>query len=125
VKEIDRSRRVVVTGPRTRSAPRPTHRGVFDLDEQTLVGEVYLRSLMRVQLRLAMSVCLSVLLIGGGLPLLFSLWPATRSYRVAGLELPWLTLGVLVYPALLAGGWAYVQAAERNERKFTALVERG
>jgi hypothetical protein len=124
VKEIDRSRRVVVTGPRTRSAPRPTHRGVLDLDEQTTVGEVYVRSLMRVQLRLALRVCLAVLLVAGGLPLLFSAVPATRSFRVAGLELPWLVLGVLVYPALLAGGWSYLRAAERNERKF-ALVERG
>jgi hypothetical protein len=124
VSEIDRSRRVVVTGPRTRSATRPTQRGVLDLDEQTTVGEVYLRSLMRAQLRLAMTVCLAVLLVGGGLPLIFALWPAARSYRVAGLELPWLLLGLLVYPALVLGGWAYVRVAERNERNFVALVER-
>lgn len=124
MREIDRSRRVVVTGPRTRSATRPTQRGVLDLDEQTTVGEVYLRSLMRAQLRLALTVCLAVLLVGGGLPLLFWFWPATRSFRVAGLELPWLVLGVLVYPALVAGGWAYARVAERNERNFVALVER-
>ena len=122
--EIDRSRRVVVTGPRTRSATRPTQRGVLDLDEQTTVGEVYLRSLMRAQLRLAMTVCLAVLLVGGGLPLTFALCPAARSYRVAGLELPWLLLGLLVYPVLVLGGWAYVRVAERNERNFVALVER-
>jgi len=98
---------------------------VRDLDEQNAVGEVYLRSLMRVQLRLALTVCLAVLVVGGGLPLLFWFAPATRSFRVAGLELPWLVLGVLVYPALLAGGWAYIRVAERNERKFAALVERG
>jgi hypothetical protein len=31
---------------------------------------------------------------------------------------------VLAYPALVVGGWAYVRAAERNERRFAALVER-
>ncbi len=27
-------------------------------------------------------------------------------------------------PALVVGGWVYVRAAERNERRFAALVER-
>jgi hypothetical protein len=44
--------------------------------------------------------------------------------HVAGLQLPWLALGLLAYPALVAGGWAYVRAAERTERNFVALVER-
>ena len=33
-------------------------------------------------------------------------------------------LGLLVYPALVAGGWLYVRLAERNEREFVDLVER-
>ena len=41
-----------------------------------------------------------------------------------GLQLPWLLLGVLAYPALLAGGALYVRLAERNERDFVELVER-
>lgn len=123
-KEVDRSRRVVVTGPRTRAVPWATQRGVLDLDEQTPIGEVYLRSLMRTQLRLALAVCVAVVVVGGGLPLLFALWPAARSARVFGLELPWLSLGVLAYPALAAGGWVYVRAAERTEGNFVALVER-
>jgi hypothetical protein len=123
-KEVDRSRRVVVTGPRTRAVPWASQRGVLDLDEQTPIGEVYLRSLMRTQLRLALAVCVAVVVVGGGLPLLFALWPAARSARVFGLELPWLSLGVLAYPALAAGGWVYVRAAERTEGNFVALVER-
>jgi hypothetical protein len=65
-----------------------------------------------------------VLLVVAGLPLLFDLWPATRDARVLGLGVPWLALGILAYPALVIGGWAYVRAAERNERRFVALVER-
>lgn len=121
--ELDRTKRVVVTSPRAR-ATGPAQRGILDLDEQTTVGEVYLRSLMRTQLRLAVSVCLTVLLVVVGLPLLFDLWPATRDARVLGLGVPWLVLGVLAYPALVVGGWVYVRAAERNERRFAALVER-
>jgi hypothetical protein len=123
VNEVDRSKRVVVTSPRAR-ATGPVHRGVLDLDEQTTVGEVYLRSLVRTQLGLALTVCLAVLVVVAGLPLLFDLWPATRSARVFGLGVPWLALGVLAYPALVLGGWTYVRAAERNERRFAALVER-
>lgn len=124
MREIDRSRRVVVTGPRTRAVRGATQRGVLDLDEQTTIGEVYLRSLIRTQLRLALTVCAVVVLVGGGLPLLFTLWPDARTYQVAGLQLPWLALGLLAYPALVTGGWTYVRAAERNESKFIALVER-
>ena len=121
--EVDRTKRVVVTSPRAR-ATGPVQRGILDLDEQTTVGEVYLRSLVRTQLALALTVCLAVLVVVAGLPLLFDLWPATRSARVFGLGVPWLALGVLAYPALVLGGWAYVRAAERNERRFAALVER-
>ena len=121
--EIDRSKRVVVTSPRAR-AIRSTPRGVLDLDEQTTVGEVYLRSLVRTQLGLVMTVCLAVLVFVAGLPLLFALWPGTRHARVLGLGVPWLALGVLAYPALVVGGWAYVRAAERNEERFAALVQR-
>jgi hypothetical protein len=125
VNEIDRSKRVVVTSPRARATgPTGAPRGVLDLDEQTTVGEVYLRSLVRTQLRLAVTVCLAVLLVVAGLPLLFDVWPATRDARVLGLGVPWLALGVIAYPALVVGGWAYVRAAERNERRFVALVER-
>lgn len=122
--EGERARRVVVTSPRTRATRGLAQRGVRDLAEQTTVGEVYLRSLMRTQLRLALWVCAAVVAVGGGLPLIFATFPSTRSAEIAGLGLPWLVLGILSYPALLAGGWAYVRAAERNERRFAALVER-
>jgi drug/metabolite transporter (DMT)-like permease len=80
--------------------------------------------LIRTQLRLALTVCVAVLLVGGGLPLLFAVWPAARSARVLGLQLPWLALGLLAYPLLALGGWAYVRAAERTEGDFVALIER-
>ena len=60
----------------------------------------------------------------GALPLLFPLCPALREQRLLGVPLPWLLLGVLVYPCLLLLGWRYVRRAERNERDFAELVGR-
>jgi hypothetical protein len=118
-------RRVTVSSPRTRAA-RPAPRGEVarDLDEQTQLGEVYIASLVRAQLRLALTVCSVFGCLLGGLPLLFALQPAFRDLRMLGVPLAWLVLGVVVYPALLAGAWFYVRQAEHNERDFVDLVER-
>ena len=118
-------RRVAVTGPRSRTVRRPPGRpGVRALDEQTVVGDLLVRSLVRAQLGLALRTASVVLGALGGLPLLFALVPATRDAQVLGVALPWLLLGVLVHPTLLIAGWIYVRQAERAERDFVELVER-
>jgi len=122
---VEPPRRVTVTSPRTSAVRRPPGRSALRaLDEQDLVGELLVRSLVRAQLTLALRMLgvLGVLL--GGLPLLFALAPVTRDVQLLGLPLPWLALGVLVYPALLLGGGVYLRLAERHERDFTELVER-
>jgi hypothetical protein len=111
--------RVRVTGPPRR---RPPGGRVSDIDAGTRLGGVYMRSLLREQLRLAIGV-LSVLgLTLGLLPLAFFLLPGLSDLRVLGMPLGWLLLGVAVYPALLALGWAYVRRAERNERDFAEIL---
>ena len=118
-------KRVTVTSPRTSAVLRPPGRPALRaLDEQDVVGELLVRSLVRAQLVLALRLAAVFAFLLGGLPLLFALAPRTRNLEVLGLTLPWLVLGVLVYPALLAGGWLYVRLAERNERDFVELVER-
>ena len=118
-------RRVTVTGPRSRTVRTPPDRqGVRALDEQTVVGDLLVRSLVRAQLGLALRTAAVVVVALGGLPLLFALVPATREAVVLGVALPWLLLAVLVYPALLLAGWLHVRLAERNERDFVELVER-
>lgn len=96
-----------------------------DLDEQTELGDVYLEGLMRAQLRLALTVLALMVAALGGFPLLLTLVPSTRTMTLAGVPLPWLVLGVLVYPAtwLLARG--YVRQAERIEADFADIVEPG
>ncbi|MFV0464326.1 MAG: hypothetical protein ACK5MP_14220 [Nostocoides sp.] len=103
----------------TRSADRPLAR---DLDEQTGLGEVYLRGLMRAQLRLALTVLISGALILSGLPLVFTLIRATRASTLLGIPLPWFVLGIGVYPVALAVSRYYVRASERIERQFIELA---
>lgn len=83
-----------------------------------------MRSLMRSQLRLAVGVVLTLALTVGMLPVLFALVPQSRTVGVLGVPLPWLLLGFVVYPGLIALGWFYVHRAERNEQAFTDLVDR-
>lgn len=123
-KAPDRPRREVVTSPRTTAARRPRYPVTMEIDEQTRLGEVYMRSLVRTQFRLALFVCAVLGCVVGGLPLLFMLVPGLREVRVLGLPVPWVVLAGLIYPAFVAGAWLYVRQAERNERHFSDLVER-
>ncbi len=118
-------RRVAVTSPRTAAVRRPPGRAALQaLDEQDRVGELLVRSLVRAQLALALRLLTLLAVLLGGLPLLFAVVPATRDVVVLGLPLPWLVLGVLVYPALVLGGAVHLRLAERHERDFVELVER-
>ncbi|WP_199440856.1 DUF485 domain-containing protein [Umezawaea beigongshangensis] len=121
------AQRVVVTSPRTRAArvrraqpavPVPL------LSEESDLSTHYVRSLIKEQRRLGLLVCGVVCGSLAALPLLFALAPRLGEQRLLGLPLPWLVLGVLVFPVLVLAGWFYVWQAERSEREFAELVER-
>ncbi len=118
-------KRVRVTSPRM-SAPRrgPVRPLTMDIDEQTRLGELYMAALVRAQWRLSMKVLASGTVMIGGLPLMFLLVPATVAAHVGPIPLPWLILGVLVYPAVWLTGQFYVRRSEQIEREFTELVGR-
>ena len=113
--------RVRVTGPPRQVAARPRSR-LGEVHEQTPLGGIYLRSLLREQLGLAARVLVVVAVALGGLPLLFRLAPDLTSLTVGGFPVAWVLLGVVVYPFLLLLGWLYVRRVERNERDFADLV---
>jgi hypothetical protein len=118
-------RRVRVTSPRTSAARRPsTPAGTREIDEQTRLGEVYMHSLIQAQLRLALVVVAGAAAVLGGLPLLFALLPGTRTLSVFGIPLPWVLLGVVVYPVVYISARFYVRNAERIETEFTEFVGR-
>ncbi len=117
--------RVRVTSPMV-TAPRHVRRSVRqEIDESTGVGEVYMRSLIRSQLRAALTVVTTLLLSIGMLPVVFLTVDTSTSTRVFGVPLPWILLGVVVYPFLCVIGWLYVRQAERAEADFSELVESG
>ena len=118
-------KRVRVTSPRTGAPRRGQVRPVTrDIDEQTRLGELYMATLIRAQWRLSVSVLASATMMIGGLPLLFLLVPATRTLNVGPIPLPWLILGVLIYPAVWLAARYYVRQSEQIERDFTELVAR-
>ncbi|MBE3075568.1 MAG: hypothetical protein IMZ75_11610 [Actinobacteria bacterium] len=118
-------KRVRVTSPR-RDAPRrgPVRPATTGIDEQTLLGELYMATLIRAQWRLSVSVLASATVMLGGLPLLFLFVPAIQTLKVGPIPLPWLILGVLIYPVIWLAGRYYVRQSEQIEREFIELVAR-
>jgi hypothetical protein len=116
--------RVRVTSPRTGATRRRRVTGTSEIDAQTGIGEIYMSSLLRSQLRLAALVLTVLGVLVAGLPLLFATFPGLVRVHVLGMPLPWVLLAFAVYPLLLGLGWAYVRAAERNERDFADVVQR-
>lgn len=114
--------RVRVTGPPRHTAASRAATRLGDVTEQTALGDLYLRSLLAEQLRLALRVIGLLVVTLGLVPLLFHLAPSLADRHLLGLPVAWLALGVLVYPFLLLLGWRYVRRAERNERVFADLV---
>ncbi|MDT4984394.1 MAG: hypothetical protein QOF95_1884 [Pseudonocardiales bacterium] len=115
--------RVRITHPRTEAVRRmPTRPTSHEIDEQTQVGAVYMDSLIRSQRRLAVMVCLTITAVLVGTALLGALVPRFAQLRLLGVPLPWVVLGVLVYPVLIMLAAYTVRKAERNEHAFTELV---
>lgn len=114
-----RERIVLAERRRTRRVVRT----LAEVEEQTGVGEVLVRQLIRTQLVLAMRLGLLTVAVLGAIPLTFALLPWLGTISIGGLRLPWLLLGLGVYPFLLAVGWFYNRSAERYDQDFTELVE--
>ncbi|MEV6844052.1 hypothetical protein [Actinoplanes sp. NPDC051411] len=115
--------RVRIVHPRTEAASRvpvpPAVRapgGDPDVD----VDDVSIRSLIRGQARIAALVTTATAVLLGGLATLGVFWPASGRTRLA----PWLVLGVLVYPLLIALAWFGVRQSERNEDAFRDVTTR-
>jgi len=98
-------------------------RTLADVEEQTAQGEELMRRLMRDQLSLAIRLGGLTVVVLGSLPLAFALVPSLGGVDVLGLRLPWLLLGVAVYPFLLAVAWSYNRNAERYEQEFAEMAE--
>lgn len=121
-RRIDRTKRVRVTAPLSSAARAPKAPSLSrEVAEQSEIGSVVLRSLMRSQLRLA------ALAAGAFLVAVGALWAVSQLAGslpwLPGLPLEWLLIGVLPYPAALLAVIAYFRAATRNEQRYAELLE--
>jgi hypothetical protein len=117
-----RTGRVRITSPLTTASPHVRRTVQQEIDESTGIGEVYVRSLVRSQLRAALTVITTLMLSLGALPVVFWLLTDLNRLSILGIPLPWIILGVAVYPGLFLLGWLYVRQADKSERDFAALV---
>ena len=105
-----------------RRGTRVVHTRV-EVQEQTQIGDALVRGLVRAQLGLALR--LAAVVAGGmaALPLINAVFPELSAASVFGVRLNWLTLAVLVYPALYGVGWLFIRLAEQGERDFMGVVD--
>ncbi len=102
----------------------PILRGA-EVAEQTEIGRELVRGLMRAQLAASLRIAGVALVLFAPLPVLFAAVPAVADVRVLGMPLIWWLLGVAAYPALYLLARLHRRQAERIERDFTDLLERG
>lgn len=115
-----RRKRVVLNDSRN---PVTVLRTISELEEQTSVGEVLVRDLVRTQFRMAVGLSAIAFVPLAALPLAFYLSPAFAAMTLFGVRLPWLLIGVLPFPLLFGVGYWYNRLAERHEKDFVNVVE--
>jgi hypothetical protein len=120
--------RVRVTAPRSMTQGRtalPAARSAADAREaaeESDAGQLFVRSLIRSQLRLGLVVALGFLLILFAFPLMLGLVPGLADSTIAGLPFDWVLLGVGIYPVIGLSAWLYVRSAARNEARYRDLA---
>jgi hypothetical protein len=116
--------RVRVTAPQSaaRIAPkRPYHSR--EAAEDSVVGQVFVRSLIRSQLRLAVVVAAGFLLVLAAYGSMVALVPQLAQMRILGIPVNWIILGAALYPVIGLSAWLYNRSAARNEARYRDLVE--
>ncbi len=117
-------RRVRVTAPRTAArATGATFPVAREMAEQSEVGQLFVASLIRSQLRLALVVAGGFLVILIGIPVLLAVFPDITGATILTVPIPWLLLGLGIYPLVIGCAVLYVRSASRNERRFQDLVD--
>jgi putative solute:sodium symporter small subunit len=113
--------RVRVTAPRAASARPSPHTGT-EAPTSDIAG-VYVRSLIRSQLRLAIVFAVGFVVATTLFVLAIAFVPELDATFVFGVPVSWLLLGVGVYPLAITVGGLYVRAASRNEARYRSLTE--
>jgi len=90
--------------------------------EESDAGQVFVRSLIRSQLRLGIVVAAGFLFILLAFALMLGLVPGLAELRIAGLPFDWVLLGAGIYPVIGLSAWLYVRTAARNESRYRDLA---
>jgi hypothetical protein len=88
------------------------------------VDTVYVRSLVRSQLRLAVACAIGFAVLLAGFAASFVVVPDLGLLVVVGVPVSWLMLGFGVYPLVIAIAVIYVRASGRNEARYRSLSDR-
>ena len=107
-----------VTAPRrqVQAAPvRASDPGIAD------ASAVYIRTLMRAQLRLAITLVAAFLLTLAVFSVAIALIPALHVEMIFGVPWSWALQAYGMYPLVVIFAVIYVRAAGRNERRYRSL----
>ncbi len=111
--------RVRVTAPRRdESAGRPPA-GAAGADPAGL----YIRSLIRSQLRLGIVCTFAFVVVLVAVPLVFALVPGLDGASVSGVPVSWIVLGAGLFPVIITIAALYVRTASRNESRYRSLAD--
>ena len=113
-----------VTGPRS-VAPSAGAKPVEVVAHSRDVGAIYLRTLIRAQLRLAVVCCAGFILALTAAGTLIATVPALQQESLFGVPLAWLLQAYGLYPLIALFAVLYVRAAARNEKRYRLLEENG
>ena len=111
-------RRVRITAPRDEDPARPPT-GAIATDSAGL----YIRSLIRSQLRLGIVCAIAFVVVLVTVPLVFALVPGLDTVDVGGVPVSWIVLGAGLFPVLIAVAALYVRTATRNEARYRSLAD--
>jgi hypothetical protein len=95
-----------------------------ELAEGTPHGDVYLRRLIRSQLRLSLLALGAFGGLIGSLPLLFLLFPDLQGVAPLGVPLPVLILIAPLFPLIVVIGLLYQRRADSLDEAFRDVVSR-
>jgi len=113
---MSRTERVVVMSPQTRLArSRPRGHAGHHLPSLDAGSAERARAQYRAQRRPAVLTLVSMLLLLGGLPLLFRWFPVLDAVRLGGVPVSWLLLGVLPFPVMAVAALRQLRRAESIE----------
>ncbi|UNK70795.1 hypothetical protein [Microbacterium sp. H1-D42] len=117
--------RVRVTAPRAGVAGAPTRplTQLSPVGPTSDIAGVYVRSLIRSQLRLAVVFAAGFVAATVLFVLVIVLVPGLDSSYVFGVPASWLLLGGGIYPLTITVAALYVRVASRNEARYRSLAE--